>query len=304
MRSPLSVVLPPLALLAAAWGASCGGTITERPTLDIKPAGEDTATDTPDETVDSAGGGGGDSDTEETVDTDLPPVVYTCADPTGPSFDQACTFSVNNAVAIIPTAAGAAITLRTNQSGPNPPGGFNSPAVGNRAIVGFSDQDHVPVADLTSFVIEAEKVSGSPAVGLELSLIVDLSCRVGPYKVITASAANLGTPVTLPNGHLQYTVEATQPRWAAFDGLLADDGTTVLLPDPDYTDGQPFGPLSNVVGAYPDACVRNLNSRDDYLPANASTSGVMITLGRATNLIKNEWRLWRFQSSGIDHAPL
>jgi hypothetical protein len=285
----------------AIWLASCGGGTTTRPDLDIVEAPEDSATP-PDE--EETGDGPPDTDPPDSdpVDTEtlVPPTTYECDDPTGTTLDQACDFSVNNAEIVKP-GPGEGLMIRTFQSGPNPPGAFNSPAAGNRAIAGFPHYDRLDVAELQSLEFDVEKISGTPVVGPEFTLVVDMTCRGLDIRVVTVPFTALGEPVELGDNRQRYTVLATQGKFAVFGGLEDPTGETTILPDPDYTNGVPFGPLTDLVGAYPDACIRNRDSRQDSLPLGADTSGLMITVGRATNLIKNEWLVWRLKVNDTEH---
>ncbi|HMV67067.1 MAG TPA: hypothetical protein PKA64_09465 [Myxococcota bacterium] len=302
-RPPLFTL--PLAA-ALAWAACTGDPVDHD--FDIKDPGDDTAGTI--DTADTDGPPAAD-DTDPGGDTDAPPPpTVDCDVPSAPGLAGICDLSVNQAEALAPTAPGAALTLRTYQSPPNPPGAYVSDAAtGNRGIAGFHGYSTLRVSDLHEVQLDIEHVSGPDmppaAVAPEISLVVDLECRFGPYAIANVTYENLGQADDLGGGIKRYTVFDTDPKWTVVTGLYDSTGAELILPDADRarTDGTSPGLLTSLAGAYPNACLRNAKSGDLSMPRDAQTSAILLTLGRSTTLVKSEWRVWRVQINDDVHGP-
>lgn len=310
LRSPLLTLTPLVLPLALGVWAACSGT-NEPPTFDIKePDEDDTAItfETDDSDVEPPT-----DDTDVPGETDTPPEpTVDCEVPDAPGLATICDLSVNQATAQAPTAAGEPLVMRTLQSGPNPPGAYVSgAAVGNRAIAGFHGYASLRVSELEQIVLDVEHVSGPltppAAIAPEIALVVDLTCQYSEYALVNVTFENMGAPTELGDGRQRYTVLATEPKWSVITGLYDESGATLILPDADVARSQdpplPLGELSDLVGAYPNACLRNTESGDLSMPRDTKTSGVMLTLARATNLVKSEWKVWRVQINDEVHGP-
>jgi len=285
---------PILALLAA-----CGGQTTPPPVV-VEPL------DTADVMEDTAPA---DTAADDTDDTDVPPPPpeRDCDTPSGVGLANFCDLSVNSARAILPTSAGQPLELQTDQSAATPPGSYWGSGTGNRAIAGFHGYSRKRLDTLSRIELDLERVVGPftpPQVIMpEIGLVVDLSCTNGPYAYINVTWANLGPSQDIGDNRLRYTVLADQNKWTATNGLRTPDGTTVLLPDPDVPMGVDPGTLAAVLAAWPNACLRNRDIEDPFLPADTTPSAFLLTLGRSTTLIKVQWKVWRVQIDSDIHAP-
>jgi hypothetical protein len=292
-----NVALPPLIALVAACGPSKDlPEPFEPPTPPADtPIVDETAEPDPVETA-----------TSDTPETDTPePPPPACPTPTAVGLATACDWSVNEASAPPPTSAGGTILLSTRATGSQPVGGYNGPGTGNRAILGFSHYDARPLADMATFTIEATKINGSDLTGPELGLVVDLACDGTSFSYINVAFANLGTPTTTPSGASRWLLLRSAAKFTAVGGLFRPGSTELqILPDADFgaAQGAP-GTLDDVSLYYPNACLKNADIGATELPNATATSAVLLTLGRANNLIRNTWRLSSFEVGDDVHGP-
>jgi hypothetical protein len=292
------VLLPLMVTLVAA----CG------PSKDLPPPFEPPTppvdTPEPDET--------GTPPVEETAATDTPetdtpePPAPACPAPSGVGLATACDWSVNEASAPPPTSAGGTILLSTRATASQPVGAYNGPGTGNRAILGFGHYDGRPLSDIASFAIEATKINGSDLTGPEIGLLVDLACDGIAYSYVNVAFSNLGTPTAISGGGSRWVVLRSAAKFTAVGGLFRPDNPELrILPDADFgaAQGAP-GTLNDVAAHYPNACIKNADIGAAELPNATATSGVLITLGRANNLIRNTWRLSSFEvGTDVHGAP-
>jgi hypothetical protein len=180
--------------------------------------------------------------------------------------------SVNAASA---TADSDGLHLRT-EAGTNPVGGFNGAGTGNKAIAGIEGYDGLLLADLTGAAYETAAVTGDSAP--YLNLVVDLDCTGADLRVVVADAT-LATATPTAGGALRYAFLAEAPQWKAVGGL--DE----LLPSHLASTG---GALTDVVAAWPAACLRDAATGDNGLPAGVVTPSVLIILGDSVNELELE----------------
>ncbi len=286
MRSALRLSL--LALVAACGPSKDLPPPFEPPTPPVDtPDVDETGTPAPEETASA--------DTPETDTPEPPPPA--CPTPTALGLATACDWSVNEASAPPPTSAGGTVLMSTKATGSQPVGGYNGPGTGNRAILGFGHYDGRPLADIASFALEATKINGSDLTGPELGLLVDLACDGASYAYINVAFANLGAPTTTAGGASRWVLLRSAAKFTAVGGLFRPDNPELqILPDADFgaAQGAP-GTLNDVAAHYPTACIKNADIGATELPNATATSGVLVTLGRANNLIRNTWRLSAFE---------
>lgn len=292
MRAALALALLPL--------IACSGTKAPPPVIDTEPG--DTGVDG-DDTFDV------DPPTDDTdpVDTTPPVEPVDCDDPGFVGLAGVCDISVNNASLEIPVDAGDPLWMGVEQSPPTPAGSYYGSGTGNRAIAGFHGYDRKRLDDLSRVELDMEHIVGpftAPQVIMpELGLIVDLECSGGPYAYVSVTWEHIGAPLELDDDRLRYIVTPEQAKFTATGGLTDPAGTTTLLPDPDVTMGMDPAPLNDVIGAWPDACLRNRDLEDPFLPRDVNPSGFLLTLGRATTLAKSQWKVWRVVIDEDEHLP-
>jgi len=169
----------------------------------------------------------------------------------------------------------AGLALRTG-SAVYAPGGFGGPGTGNKAIAGLPGLDGLPLASVRGLGWDSVAVEGA---GVPYAnLIVDLGCDGQRLSLVVASGA--GTSVA--PGRTRYAFDARQPVWRAVGGLDA------LLPG--HLEAA-AGRLSDVVAAYPDACLADAMTGDAGLPADTETSAAMVILGDSQNHAVLEQRI-------------
>lgn len=231
------------------------------------------------------------------VDTDLPPLITGCEASGDVGLAKVCDFSVNNASATIDASlADKPLALTVLQSAPTPAGAFNGPGTGNRSIGGFHEHDRLRVNAIEQLSMDLEYVSGSNLLGPELGLILDLECDGADlyYALTPFSALGAGTELTA--AIRRYTVLPEDRVWAV-NNELPDPagGGLIIAPDPELNPtARPLATLDEIAAAYPDACVRNADSGDAGMPLAAPTSAILLTLGRATTVLRVIWRVHRF----------
>lgn len=291
MRPVILTVVAGVALVVACTGDHAGP-----PVVDVIP--EDTAGLDGDDTYEPQ-----DDTDPPVIDTDLPK-TYDCDVGDDPGLANACDWSVNEADATYDVATG--ITLATRVSPPNARGAFNGLGTGNRAILGFDHYNRKALSEIDAITIEVRHVVGPnepPQVIMpEIGMIVDLACDGDDYAYVSVVWQNYPTPDDLGGGVQRYTVFANQARFTATGGLPSPEaGQPNILPDPDIPNGVDPGSIADLLGAYPDACVRNRDMNEPGLPAGIDTSGFLLTLGRPNNLQKVEWRVTRVAFGGLEH---
>jgi hypothetical protein len=278
-------------LLALPIASACAGGATEPPG-DTPPVVTDTSID------DTAF-----EEEEPPPPPPTPPPSDACSVPAAPGLGGVCDFSVNQARATAPTTAGAPLLLGTSQSGPNPVGGFGGPGVGNRAIAGFHGYDRLPLANFTGVAFEGELLTGSALIGPELELVVDLACDRSAYALVNVTHAHLGAPTPLADEVSRWEVLASQPKFTAVGGVTDPSTGALVVPDADFHPDVPPASLDALVANFPSACLRNADIGASALPKDTATSAVLLTLGKASTLIKNDWRIFRVEIQGDTHLP-
>jgi hypothetical protein len=233
----------------------------------------------------------------EIVDTDLPPVITGCVSSGDEGLAKACDFSVNNASATIDESLpDKPLSLNVQQSAPTPAGAYNGAGTGNRAIAGFHDHDRLRISNLLQLSVDLEFVSGSNLLGPELGLILDLECDSGDLYYALVPHSALVNGVDQGGGITRYTILPEDRMWAV-NNELPDPagGGLIIAPDPDLNpELRPLATLDEIVAAYPGVCLRNIDSGDAAMPFAAATSGILITLGRSTTILRVIWRVHRF----------
>jgi hypothetical protein len=231
------------------------------------------------------------------IDTDPPTPIADC-DTTGTTgLASVCDFSVNQAsVEIDGSVTGQPLSLVINQSAATPSGAYNGAGTGNRSIAGFHDHDRLALSDLTLLSMDLEYVSGSQLFGPELGLILDLDCDGATLHYGIMSWGVLTDTVNQGDGIERYEVAADDRVWAV-NGELPDpaDSSLIIAPDPQLNPlSRPLATLAEIAEAYPDACVRNIDSLDAAMPVNTETSGILLTLGNSTTILRIIWQVHRF----------
>jgi hypothetical protein len=277
-------------LLSLAPLAACSGGASEPPA--------DTPPDVTDTFVEETA-----FEIEEPPPPPSPPPSASCVVPAEPGLAGACDFSVNQARATAPTTAGSPLLMGTSQSGPNPVGGFGGPGVGNRAIAGFHGYDRLPLANFTGVAFEAELLTGSPLIGPEIELVVDLGCDRAAYALLNVTHANLGAATPLADDRSRWEVLASQPKFTAIGGVNDPVTGALIVPDADFHPDVPPASLDALVANFPAACLRNADIGASALPKATATSAVLLTLGKASTLIKNDWRIFKVEIQGDSHLP-
>lgn len=180
-------------------------------------------------------------------------------------------FSVNSASAI----AGDGLPLRT-EAGSNEPGGFNGAGVGNKAIAGLPGYDGRSLASLSGLAWESLSIEGPGA--LYFNMLLELDCAGSTPIIVVADTSMAETSSAGDHTRTAFTASAAQ--WRAVGGL--DD----ILPS--HLDMSAAGSLTDVVDAYPFACLRDVATGDAGMPTAAVTSAVLLILGDSTNTTANE----------------
>jgi hypothetical protein len=233
------------------------------------------------------------------VDTDVPPPVTTgCGDAGAEGLAKACDFSVNYASATIDEAApGKPLSLTVEQSSATPPGSYNGRGTGNRSVAGFHDYDRLALTDLQTLAVDMEFISGSQLLGPEIGLILDLQCDSADLYYAIVKHADLGAGEAQGGGINRYTVTPESRVWSV-NNELPDPagGGLIIAPDPDLNpDMRPAATLEEIIGSYPSACLRNIDSGDPAMPLAAETSGILLTLGESTTILRVIWHVHRMQ---------
>ncbi|GDX79190.1 hypothetical protein LBMAG42_10010 [Deltaproteobacteria bacterium] len=257
-------------LLVPAFLAVSGCHITIPITTGIEE--DDTGADTASDTGDSAGETGQDSGP-------------------GPTLNDFVDLSVNQASAV--TGSGG-LRLRT-EAGTNEPGGFNGGGTGNKSIAALPGVDSTPLASLTTLAFETTLVAG--ALTPYFNVIVDLDCGNGdtPLVLVVADTTAATGPLDLGEGVSRYEWAATGAQWRAVGGL--DD----LLPSHTAMEA---GKLSDVVAAYPAACLRDAATGDGGLPAGVVTPAMLVILGDSNNTAELEHLLGAIEILGTRYSWL
>lgn len=186
--------------------------------------------------------------------------------------------SVNQASAAYEGAPTFALRLRT-EAGSNDAGGFNGGGTGNKSIAGAAGYDEAPLAGFADLAFETRGIAGP--LTPYFNVIVDLDCGNGdtPLVLVVADTTAATGPVDLGEGISRYEWAANAAQWRAVGGL-GD-----LLPSHIATEA---GKLSDVVFAYPAACLRDANTGDGGLPAGVVTPAVLVILGDSNNTAEQE----------------
>lgn len=251
-------------------------------------------------------------DTDETqVDTDDTLVVDTddgiggsntpCSSSVPVGLEHGCDFSVNNAVVDLPEPGDDAVTLRVQLSSTNPTGSFTGSGRGNLAIYGLDRYNRRAMSNFTGVIFDADPV-GSTNLDLEFHLQVDLQCDGTEFALLYVDGANYITSTV--NGHTRHTALPGDNIWSAYGGLEdpTSPGTKLL-----YQAGDPMGApasLATFNALFPDACVRNFDGEFRDMPNNTAVSGVLFTMGSATNpQFTATWKLYRVEIFNNVHLP-
>lgn len=159
-------------------------------------------------------------------------------------------------------------------AGANADGAFNGSGTGNLAILGLSAFNQKRLADVGTISFDSKTTLGTSKASLVL--LVDLECKA----VIDARALFVETPDeggAQSDGFTRQDVKAAAAVWTVTGTDLKDGQGNTLI-----SASQP-GPLTSLLAAYPDACLRNANSQEPTL-TKIPTAGLMITLGSPTTV--------------------
>lgn len=167
-------------------------------------------------------------------------------------------------------------------------GAFNGSGTGNKAMAGLPGYDGLGLGDLSSLAFETVEVTGGSTP--YFNVVVDLACDCETLVVIVADATQVASPTETEDGALRYEFLAESTQWKAVGGL--DD----LLPT--HLSAGAGGTLTDVVAAYPDACLRDADTGDNGLPADVVTTAVMLILGDSLNTSELEHRVSAVEVGG------
>lgn len=186
--------------------------------------------------------------------------------------------SVNDASAGVVDDDAGGLRLRA-EAGENLPGGFNGEGVGNKSIAGLTGFDGLALGELSLLAMETSSAVGGTTP--YFNVVVDLACGCDDLVLMVAdttlaSAADLGGGVT------RYTYLAGDAQWKAVGGL--DD----ILPAHLESTG---GALTDVLAAYPMACLRDADTGDYGMPADTVTTAIMAIVGDSVNVSELEHRV-------------
>ena len=185
--------------------------------------------------------------------------------------------SVNEASAGVVDDADGGLRLRA-EAGTNPVGGFNGEGTGNKSIAGLTGFDGTALNTLSLLAIESRSIVSSTPY---LNVVVDLDCGADDLHLIVAEPS-VASSTDLGGGVTRVEFLASAEAWKAVGGL--DD----LLPSHLDTVG---GALSDVVSAYPRACLKDADTGDLGLPADTVTTAIMAIVGDSVNTSELELRV-------------
>lgn len=186
--------------------------------------------------------------------------------------------SVNDASAGVVDDEDGGLRLRA-EAGSNEVGGFNGSGTGNKSIAGLPSYDGLALHGLSLLAMEARATAGGSAP--YFNVVVDLDCGCGELALIVADST-VATTTDLGDGVTRYEFLASEAQWKAAGGL--DD----ILPAHLESTG---GALSDVVSAYPWACLTDADTGDDGMPRDTVTTAIMVIEGDSLNTSELEQRV-------------
>ncbi|MEK7358055.1 MAG: hypothetical protein AAB250_16520 [Bdellovibrionota bacterium] len=160
--------------------------------------------------------------------------------------------------------------------GTNAAGGFNGPGIGNRALVGLAQYDATLLATFDGVKFDFASDLLMP----EVLLLVDLDCTGSVPRVLRADSSKLLPGITLEGGFRRLDATPVTAAWTT-NLDITDPGSpsTVLLSTTTPKT------LTDVIAAYPNACIRNSASFDLGMPKSLPTAGVLLSLGGTNNSV-------------------
>lgn len=179
--------------------------------------------------------------------------------------------SVNNGVARINSQSELELSI---SEGANTEGGFNGRGTGNRAIVGLTQFHERKLATINKITLQAV-VEGTEK--LSLLLLIDPRCD-NNVRVFSALVANG-----------QSNVGLDQPSWrvTGVDPIRNETQEIVVATEAPMS-------LTKFLADFPDACLRNTDSRDDGLP-KIPTAAVLIALGSNQSITSGRTLIQRIE---------
>ena len=186
--------------------------------------------------------------------------------------------SVNDASAGVVDDETGGLRLLTGE-GAADVGGFNGSGTGNKSIAGLTGYDGTSLGELSLLAMESEAVTGASTP--YFNVVVDLDCGCGDLSLIVADST-LATISELGDGTTRMEYLASAPQWKAVGGL-----GDILPPHLDATGGA----LSDVLAAYPRACLSDADTGDNGLPRDTVTTAIMVIEGDSVNTSALEQRV-------------
>lgn len=200
--------------------------------------------------------------------------------------DDLVDLSVNRANATPVDDEEGGLQLRA-ESGDNEPGGFHGAGTGNKAIAGLPGYDGMPLFLLGGAAFEARAlVEGSTPY---FNLVVDLDCGTDTLSLIVADSTVVPAPEEVSPEVWRYEFLAEEAQWKAVGGL-----GDIL---PGHLEGE-GGRLTEVLDAWPHACLADADTGDAGMPADTVTTAVMLILGDSLNEQELEQRVSAVEIGG------
>jgi hypothetical protein len=227
--------------------------------------------------------------------------------PRGDAGKSAQSYSVNSAS--VDLIADGSIVLRTGAR-TNPPGAFHGNGAGNKAILGLTGFDHLPISRLLSVEFSFVNIAGPggpfyvpPTPGSTtvpyVNLLVDFN-PAGPSDIRIVTLLDSGLAPTISNAVGTYTNSANTLTyaWSSAQSVLLVNSPPNPVPGgvlPAVSVG-PTWPSncyrwSDLVAANPQALLRDCFPSDNGMPSGAVLPAILICSGDSNNLVKSGKRL-------------